>query len=353
MTPNIFVDLYVNYDLARKVLFLLEPECSHHLSLEALKWAERLHLSSIYRDHNLPALPVQAMGLTFNNPIGLAAGLDKNGDYIDALGNLGFGFIEIGTVTPRPQMGNPQPRLFRLPEHQAIINRMGFNNKGVDHLVTQVQKRTYKGMLGINIGKNFDTPLEFANKDYLLGLEKVYPYADYITVNLSSPNTPGLRKLQMGETLQQLVNALADRKSQLAIQHGKSVPLLIKIAPDISSDEIQHLARVAIDCKIDGLIATNTTVSREKIINSPLAAEAGGLSGKPVFEPSTRVLAELANHVSGRLALVGVGGIDSAATALSKFEAGADLIQLYTGFIYRGPPLITEICSALAKVKNQ
>jgi dihydroorotate dehydrogenase len=339
----------VNYDLARKALFLLEPECSHHLSLETMKWVERLHLSGIYRDNHLPSLPVQAMGLSFSNPVGLAAGLDKNGDYIDALGDLGFGFIEIGTVTPRPQAGNPRPRLFRLPEYEAIINRMGFNNKGVDHLVAQVQKRNYKGVLGINIGKNFDTPLERANNDYLVGLEKVYPYADYIAVNLSSPNTPGLRKLQMGETLQQLVNSLADRKSQLATQHGKSVPLLIKIAPDITLEEVQHLARVAIDCGIDGLIATNTTVSREKIADSPLAAELGGLSGKPLFEASTRVLAEIAKAASGKLALVGVGGIDSAGSALSKFDAGANLIQLYTGFIYRGPSLIAEICRVISQ----
>lgn len=345
--------LFVNYDLIRKALFVLEPECAHHLSLEAMKWAERLHLSGIYRDNKLPSLPVQAMGLTFSNPVGLAAGLDKNGDYIDALGDLGFGFIEIGTVTPRPQAGNPRPRLFRLPEHQAIINRMGFNNKGVDHLVAQARKRNYKGILGINIGKNFDTPVENANRDYLIGLEKVYAHADYITINLSSPNTPGLRSLQIGEALRELINVLANRKAQLETQYQKSVPLLIKIAPDMSYEEIANLAQVAMDCKIDGLIATNTTVSREKIAGSPLATEAGGLSGRPVFELSTEVLAGLSKTVNGRLLLVGVGGIDSASTALSKFHAGAQLIQVYTGFIYRGPELIQEICREITLQKNQ
>jgi dihydroorotate dehydrogenase len=352
MAPIGYMELSVYYDLVRKALFLLEPEFSHHVALEAMKCAERIHLSGMYRHSKLPSAPVETMGLTFDNPVGLAAGLDKNGDYIDALGDLGFGFIEIGTVTPRPQAGNPKPRLFRLPEHQAIINRMGFNNKGVDHLVAQVQKRTYKGILGINIGKNFDTPLEQANSDYLIGLEKVYPYADYITVNLSSPNTAGLRKLQIGEALKELVNILAIRKTKLEIQYQKSVPLLIKVAPDMNYEELLHLAQVAMDCKIDGVIATNTTISRENIINSPLAAEAGGLSGQPVFESSTKLLADLAKIVSGRMTLIGVGGVDSIGTALSKFDAGADLIQLYTGFIYRGPGLVSEIRKAVALRQN-
>lgn len=347
MSQHLSVDLSVNYDLIRKTLFLLEPELSHHLSLEVMKWAQRLHLSGIYRANKSPSVPVEVMGLTFSNPVGLAAGLDKNGDYIDALGDLGFGFIEIGTVTPRPQAGNPRPRLFRLPEHQAIINRMGFNNKGVDHLVAQVKKRSYKGVLGINIGKNFDTPVEEANKDYLIGLEKVYAYADYITINLSSPNTPGLRKLQVGDALQQLVHTLANRKEQLSTQHQKSVPILIKISPDMNHEEIVHLARVARDCKIDGLIATNTTVSREKIMGSALATEAGGLSGRPIFETSTQVLADLAKILKDEITLVGVGGVDSVSTAQSKFNAGANLIQLYTGFIYQGPQLIEEICRAV------
>jgi len=330
------------YSLVRKVLFSFEPETSHHLSLEMMKWVEKIHLSAVYRKQ-VTDFPVMAMGLHFANPIGLAAGLDKNGDYIDALGDLGFGFIEIGTVTPRPQPGNPKPRLFRLTEHGAIINRMGFNNKGVDHLVRQVEKRTYKGVLGINIGKNANTPVENANQDYLHGLERVYAYADYVTVNLSSPNTPGLRSLQMGDALKKLVTELSDAKVKLATRHNKRVPLVIKIAPDMSTEEVHHLAMVALECKVDGLIATNTTLSRELVKDSIFANEAGGLSGKPVFESSTRVLAQLKNELDGKSCLIGVGGIDSAETAQAKFNAGANLIQLYTGFIYQGPELIKKI----------
>ncbi len=334
------------YAVLRKALFLLEPEASHNLSLQAMKWGEQLHLSSLYRK-KITDLPVKAMGLTFANPIGLAAGLDKNGDYIDALGDLGFGFIEIGTVTPRPQPGNPKPRLFRLPEYEAIINRMGFNNKGVEHLVRQVEKRNYKGVLGINIGKNFDTPVEKASSDYLKGLTCVYAHADYVTVNLSSPNTPGLRSLQMGDALEKLVTELADCKTALATQHQKKVPLMIKIAPDMSVEEIHHLAHVAQKCEIDGLIATNTTLARDQINDSVFVGESGGLSGKPVFELSTKVLKELKRAVGTKLCLIGVGGIDSAETAKEKINAGADLIQLYTGFIYRGPELLNQIRDSL------
>lgn len=339
------------YSLLRKALFMLEPERSHNLSLQAMKWGERMHLSALYRN-KIADFPVHAMGLVFANPIGLAAGLDKNGDYIDALGDLGFGFIEIGTVTPRPQSGNPMPRLFRLPEHEAIINRMGFNNKGVDHLVRQVEKRRYKGILGINIGKNFDTPVEHAGRDYLSGLERVYAHADYVTVNLSSPNTPGLRSLQIGDALKKLVHELADRKAALSAQHRKKVPLMIKISPDMSTDEVHYLAAVALECGIDGLIATNTTLDRDLVKDSVLAAEAGGLSGKPVFTSSTKVLQELKKTVDGKLCLIGVGGIHNAETAMAKFSAGADLIQLYTGFIYQGPALLGNIRHALAKEVN-
>lgn len=334
------------YQLLRGALFTLDAELSHNLSLRALQWGEQLHLSGLYRD-KIADKPLRVMGLDFANPIGLAAGLDKNGDYIDALGDLGFGFIEIGTVTPRPQPGNPKPRLFRLREQEAIINRMGFNNKGVNHLVSQVEKRRYKGVLGINIGKNFDTPVEKASSDYLVGLERVYPCADYVTINLSSPNTPGLRSLQIGDALKKLVYELADRKSALSTQHRKHVPLLIKISPDMSDEEIHHLAAVALECNIDGLIATNTTLAREHVQGSVYAGEAGGLSGKPVFDSSTQVLRELKKTLGGKLSLVGVGGIHSADTALAKFNAGADLVQLYTGFIYRGPELLSEIRRAL------
>lgn len=334
------------YRLLREALFLLDAETSHNLSLQAMHWGERFHLSGLYRD-KIADKPLQAMGLHFANPIGLAAGLDKNGDYIDALGDLGFGFIEIGTITPRPQPGNPKPRLFRLTAHDAIINRMGFNNKGVEHLVRQVEKRKYKGVLGINIGKNADTPVEKAGSDYLLGLERVYAHADYITVNLSSPNTPGLRSLQIGDALKKLVNELSDRKAALSTRHRKNVPLVIKISPDMSAEEVQHLASVALECGIDGLIATNTTLAREQVQDSVYAGEAGGLSGKPVFDSSTRVLRELKKSVDGKMCLLGVGGVRSAETAVEKFSAGADLIQLYTGFIYRGPELLGEIRRAL------
>lgn len=338
-------DDVVNYERLRELLFLLDPETSHHLSLEGLKYLERVCLTG-WLARKVPAVPVRAMGLQFPNPVGLAAGLDKNGDYIDALGALGFGFIEIGTITPKSQPGNPKPRLFRLPEHQAIINRMGFNNKGVDHLVKQVAHRRYQGILGINIGKNAVTPVEEAIRDYLYCLDRVYEHADYVTANLSSPNTPGLRTLQLGDALKSLVNGLADRKAQLATVHGKRVPLLIKIAPDMTPDEVHHLAQVALECEVDGLIATNTTLAREQVKDSVHADEAGGLSGKPVFATSTAVLAQLAAETAGKLCLVGVGGIDNAASAQAKLDAGASLLQVYTGFIYRGPELIAELVAA-------
>jgi dihydroorotate dehydrogenase len=330
------------YSLLRRALFLLEPERSHHLSLEALKWGEQLHLGCLYRKKTAD-YPVTAMGLTFPNPIGLAAGLDKNGDYIDALGDLGFGFVEIGTVTPRPQPGNPQPRLFRLPEQEAIINRMGFNNKGVDYLVRQVGKRRYKGILGINIGKNADTPVEQAGRDYLTCLERVYAYADYVAVNLSSPNTPGLRSLQQGDAMKKLISELADSRALLSARHRKHVPMLVKVAPDMSDEDIHRIAEVALEYRMDGLIATNTTISRDRVKDSVHAQEAGGLSGKPVFDVSTHVLQELKKNLGGKLCLIGVGGIDSAQTAQAKLAAGADLIQIYTGFIYRGPALLNQI----------
>lgn len=335
----------MNYERLRDLLFLFDPETSHHLSLESLKYLEKVHLTGLLAQKTA-AVPVSAMGLQFPNPVGLAAGLDKNGDYIDALGALGFGFIEIGTITPKPQPGNPKPRLFRLPEYQAIINRMGFNNKGVDHLVKQVARRRYQGILGINIGKNAVTPVEEAIHDYLYCLDRVYEHADYVTANLSSPNTPGLRALQLGDALKLLVNALADRKAQLSTVHGKRVPLLIKIAPDMTPDEIHHLAQVALECEVDGLIATNTTLSREQVKDSVHAGEAGGLSGKPVFASSTAVLAQLAHETAGKLCLVGVGGIDSTTSAREKLEAGANLLQVYTGFIYQGPGLVAELVSA-------
>jgi len=283
------------------------------------------------------------MGLKFQNPVGLAAGLDKNGDYIDALGSLGFGFIEIGTVTPRPQPGNPKPRLFRLPEAEAIINRMGFNNKGVDYLIEQVKKRRYQGVLGINIGKNFDTPIEKAVDDYLYCLQKVYPEADYITVNISSPNTPGLRALQHGELLKSLINRLKSEQFVLREQYDRYVPVALKIAPDLDAQEIQEMAAIFNELKIDALIATNTTSSRDGVERLSHSQEQGGLSGRPIFKSSTEIMHAFRQQLDPKIPVIGVGGISSAEDAREKFSAGADLVQIYSGLIYLGPNLIKKI----------
>lgn len=337
------------YQLARRALFLLPTETSHHLSLNAIALSSRLGLLKL-----LPKpepRPVEVMGLTFPNPVGLAAGLDKNGDYFDALSELGFGFVEIGTITPRPQPGNPQPRLFRLPEYQAIINRMGFNNLGVDHLVAQVRERQFKGVLGINIGKNFDTPVEKASDDYRLCMEKVYAHADYIAVNISSPNTPGLRDLQHAEQLDELLATLKQTQTRLAEEQGRYVPLALKIAPDLDEEQIIDMARQLIKHGIDGVIATNTTLSRELVKRSPLAGEQGGLSGWPVRERATQVIGKLATALDGALPIIGVGGIASGTDACDKINAGASLVQVYTGFIYRGPGLIREAVGAVAAMR--
>ncbi len=334
------------YQLARKALFLLPTETSHHLSLNAIALSSRLGLLKHWPKPT--AQPVEVMGLTFPNPVGLAAGLDKNGDYFNALAQLGFGFVEIGTITPRPQPGNPQPRLFRLPEYQAIINRMGFNNLGVDHLVAQVRERQFKGVLGINIGKNFDTPVEKASDDYRHCMENVYAHADYIAVNISSPNTPGLRDLQHAQQLDELLATLKQTQTRLADEQGRYVPLALKIAPDLDDEQIIDMARQLIKHGIDGVIATNTTLSREPIKHSRLAGEQGGLSGWPVRERATEVIAKLAKALDGALPIIGVGGIASGADAYEKVNAGASLVQVYTGFIYRGPALISEAAEALA-----
>lgn len=334
------------YSLLRKALFALPTETSHELSLDLLGAAERTRLLPLL-GRAPEARAVDVMGLRFPNAVGLAAGLDKNGDYFNALGALGFGFVEIGTVTPRPQPGNPRPRLFRLQEREAIINRMGFNNHGVDHLVARARQRRFAGVLGINIGKNASTPVDRAVDDYLIGLEKVYPHADYITVNISSPNTPGLRTLQFGDSLAQLLGPLKQRQQALADRSGRLVPLVVKIAPDMDDDEIRATARVLLGQGIDGVIATNTTVGREGVEDLPLAAEAGGLSGAPVRDKSTAVIRVLADALEGRLPIIGVGGILSGRDAVDKIRAGASLVQLYTGFIYRGPALIREAVSAI------
>ncbi|HUX91429.1 MAG TPA: quinone-dependent dihydroorotate dehydrogenase [Gallionellaceae bacterium] len=334
------------YSLLRPLLFKLDPETVHHVTLDALQTAYRLGLLAVIR-RQPEADPRSVMGLTFPNPVGLAAGLDKNGEYIDALGALGFGFVEIGTVTPRPQPGNPKPRLFRLPEAQAIINRMGFNNHGVDALLQNVQRSRYRGILGINIGKNFDTPIERAADDYLIGLRKVYKHASYVAINISSPNTKNLRQLQGGDELDALLSQLKAEQEKLAQQHGKYVPLALKIAPDLDSEQIQQIATLLIRHRIDGVIATNTTLSRESVQHLPLHAEAGGLSGAPVRDKSTAVIRQLAAALQGALPIIGVGGILSGADALEKMQAGASLVQVYSGLIYRGTDLVAECAKAI------
>ncbi len=334
------------YQLARKALFQLDPETAHELTIDMLGAGERLGLIKPFMK-TVVSQPVEVMGLTFPNPVGMAAGLDKNGDCFNALGDLGFGFVEIGTITPRPQPGNPKPRLFRLPEYQGIINRMGFNNKGVAHLVSRVQHRRYQGVLGINIGKNFDTPVENALDDYRLCMQAVYTYADYITVNISSPNTPGLRDLQFGESLKSLLVGIKAEQLALEQQHQRYVPVAVKIAPDMDEVAVKQVAEVLLSSGLDGVIATNTTISREGVEASPVSKEAGGLSGAPVRDKSTQVIRLLAEALQGKLPIIGVGGITCGADAVEKIEAGASLVQIYSGFIYRGPELINECAEAI------
>lgn len=335
------------YSFIRNCLFKLDAEVSHELSLDWLGAFERLHMLKPFAPKVAPS-PINVMGIDFPNRVGLAAGLDKNGDYVNALGQLGFGFVEIGTITPLAQSGNPKPRLFRLPEHQAIINRMGFNNKGVDHLVAQVQKRRYAGVLGINIGKNKITPEENALDDYVKCMDKVYAHADYITVNISSPNTPGLRNLQFGETLANLIAGIKQAQDRLSQTHDKYVPVAVKIAPDMTTEEIHSVADTLVNGKIDGVIATNTTISREAVQGHINADEAGGLSGLPVRDKSTEVIATLSAHLQGAMPIIGVGGIVEGADAQAKIAAGASLVQIYSGFIYKGPKLIAEAADAIA-----
>ncbi|MDO6461996.1 quinone-dependent dihydroorotate dehydrogenase [Granulosicoccaceae sp. 1_MG-2023] len=334
------------YSLARHVLFRMDAEKAHHTALKLLQKTYGSPLGALIKPR-VADNPVSVMGLEFSNPVGLSAGLDKDGDYLAGLGALGFGFIEIGTVTPRPQPGNPQPRLFRLPEAGGIINRMGFNNLGVDHLVEQVRQRRYEGVLGINIGKNKDTPNEQANDDYLHCLEKVYPYADYVTVNISSPNTPGLRELQHGAMLDELFAALKQSQEGLCRLHGKYVPIAVKIAPDMEDTQIDEFAQAVLHHGIDGVIATNTTMSRDGVTQLPHGKETGGLSGRPLTSKSTLVISRLGTTLAGKTPIIGVGGIFSAADAQAKIDAGASLVQIYTGFIYQGPKLIRDIASQL------
>jgi dihydroorotate dehydrogenase len=334
------------YELARKALFATDPETAHELSLESLRLGYRLGATRLLcRKHSQP---VSCMGLEFPNPVGVAPGLDKNGDYFEALGSLGFGFVEIGTVTPRPQPGNPKPRVFRLADAQAMINRLGFNNKGVDHLVRRVKNHQFKGILGINIGKNFDTPIENAADDYLHCLEKVYPYADYITVNISSPNTKNLRDLQGEDELDCLLASISDRRSELANEHGCRVPLAVKVAPDLEDDALPVIAEVVARHGMDAVIATNTTITRDGVEGLKYADETGGLSGAPLKQKSDEVLKTFRALLPEEIALIGVGGITRGQDAVDKLELGADLVQFYTGMVYRGPELVNECLQAIA-----
>ncbi len=337
------------YSFARSFLFGLDAETAHGAALRALEVAWRTGTLGLAARPPQP-MPTRLWGLTFPNPVGLAAGLDKNGAHIDALFALGFGFVEVGTVTPRPQPGNPKPRMFRLPQHQAVINRLGFNNEGVDVLVRNVQRaRRDRGVLGINIGKNKDTSNERAASDYLYCLERVYPLADYITVNISSPNTAGLRELQEEQALRHLIGTLRDAQEDLAAQHGRRVPMLVKVAPDLSDEDIDAVARVLGDLSVDGVIATNTTVSRISVQDHPLARETGGLSGAPLMGQSTLVLRRLRTRLPDSIPLIGVGGILSGADAVAKMAAGASLVQCYSGLVYRGPELIGECVDAIRR----
>ena len=337
------------YTLARPLLFSLDAETAHNLTLPALRRAADMGLM---RSLPKPAPdPRTVMGITFPNPVGLAAGLDKDGSYIDGLAALGFGSIEIGTVTPRAQAGNPKPRMFRLPRAQGIINRMGFNNGGVDAFIANVRASKFymenQGVLGLNIGKNADTPIERAADDYLTCLRKVYPYASYITVNISSPNTKNLRQLQDASELDSLLSQLKAEQARLADQHGRYVPLALKIAPDIDGDQIRNIAGALLRHKIDGVIATNTTLDRRKVEGQRHANEAGGLSGAPVFELSNIVIRALKHELGDAIPIIGVGGIMSGRDAQAKIAAGAQLVQLYSGLIYKGPALVRECAAAL------
>ncbi|HBI09489.1 MAG TPA: quinone-dependent dihydroorotate dehydrogenase [Franconibacter pulveris] len=334
------------YPFVRKALFQLDPERAHEFTFQQLRRVTGTPLEKLVHQ-SVPTKPVTCMGLTFKNPLGLAAGLDKNGECIDAFGAMGFGSIEIGTVTPRPQPGNDKPRIFRLVEAEGLINRMGFNNLGVDNLVENVKKAHFDGVLGINIGKNKDTPVEQGKDDYLICMEKVYPYAGYIAINISSPNTPGLRTLQYGEALDDLLSAIKEKQRDLQNRHHKYVPLAVKIAPDLTEEELIQVADSLVRHNIDGVIATNTTLDRSLVQGMKHCDETGGLSGRPLQLKSTEIIRRLSLELNGALPIIGVGGIDSVVAAREKMAAGATLVQIYSGFIFKGPPLIKEIVTHL------
>jgi len=335
------------YAFAKPLLFRLDPETAHNLTMAGLRHAHDLGLLKLFLP-KVPNLPKRVMGLVFPNPVGLAAGLDKNGEAIDALAEFGFGFIEVGAVTPRPQPGNPKPRLFRLPGAEAIINRMGFNNLGVDHLLGNLERTAFKGILGVNLGKNFDTPIERAADDYLILLDKLYGRVSFVTVNISSPNTKNLRALQGGDELDALLAAIKARQAALADRHGKYMPVAVKIAPDLDAGQIVDMAALFRKHRVDAVIATNTTLSREGVEGLPHGTETGGLSGRPMRDKATRVMAAFHTALAGEVPVIGAGGILSGADAREKVAAGADLVQFYTGLIYRGPALVKECVQALA-----
>ncbi len=330
------------YPVIKKALFQLDPERAHEFTFQQLRRLSNTPFEFLIRQ-SVPTKPVTCMGLSFKNPLGLAAGLDKDGDCIDALGAMGFGHIEVGTVTPRPQPGNDKPRLFRVVEAEGLINRMGFNNHGVDNLIENVKKSRFGGVLGINIGKNKDTPVDQGKDDYLICMDKVYAHAGYIAINISSPNTPGLRSLQYGDALDDLLQAIKNKQEALQQQHQKYVPIAVKIAPDLSEEELIQIADSLVRHNIDGVIATNTTLNRDLIQGLNHCGQTGGLSGRPLQQSSTEVIRRLAQELNGRLPIIGVGGVDSLMAAREKMAAGASLVQIYSGFIFHGPRLIKDI----------
>lgn len=339
----------IPYSLARTFLFGLDAEMAHELTLQALARTQGTPLAWAYCSGTVDD-PVQLAGLRFPNRVGLAAGLDKNARCIDALGSMGFGFVEVGTVTPRAQSGNPKPRMFRLPQAQALINRLGFNNDGLDAFVEHVRKASFRArgrILGLNIGKNATTPIDDASDDYLACLDGVYPHADYVTVNISSPNTRNLRALQNDAALDQLLGRLQQRREQLRQRHGRDVPLFVKVAPDLDPEQVASIAATLLRHRMDGVVATNTTVDREAVKGLPHAQETGGLSGAPVYERSNRVIRQLRAALGKDFPIIGVGGILSAADAVGKIEAGADVVQIYTGLIYKGPDLVHQAATAI------
>ena len=342
----------MNYKTIRDLLFLLPTETSHHLSLQSISLLQQWNLTALVA-RDIPDDPVEVMGISFPNRVGLAAGLDKDAGHIDGFASLGFGHLEVGTVTPRPQPGNPKPRLFRLKSRGAIINRMGFNNEGVDALTKKIRRSDYKGVLGVNIGKNFDTPMENALQDYLTCLRKVYKVASYIVVNISSPNTPGLRDLQQGSELPQLLEGLKEEHQRLGEKHEKSVPLLVKVAPDLTDEELRGVCDRLLQFDLDGIIVSNTTIDRETIQGDKLASEQGGLSGAPLFEKSNHALEVVVSTVKDKMAIIGVGGIMRGDDAVRKIVLGADLVQIYTGFIYHGPDLIRNSVDKIRKARPE